>query len=168
MPVRAPKTKSKAAAKRARKQSAARAEWTAKFRDVCKPLHRQFTAKAVQRILNRITACKRGLLIRSKKHGVECSITTDEIAKLILDAYGKPCRFCGRILTIQNLVFDHVYPISKGGSSNVDNLAVICRSCNGRKGSLIQEEFEELLRWLATMPSDFANNILIRLSGGKC
>jgi 5-methylcytosine-specific restriction endonuclease McrA len=41
------------------------------------------------------------------------------------------CRHCG---TEEDLGVDHVIPVSKGGPSDLDNLQVLCRSCNSRKG----------------------------------
>jgi hypothetical protein len=42
------------------------------------------------------------------------------------------CRLCGRG---DNLHIDHVLPYSKGGPSSIENLQVLCQTCNLRKGA---------------------------------
>ena len=45
---------------------------------------------------------------------------------------GGQCRNCG---SRQDLHFDHVIPRSWGGASTVDNVQVLCRGCNLKKGA---------------------------------
>lgn len=41
----------------------------------------------------------------------------------------------------ENLEVDHIVPVSRGGSDDLDNLQILCRSCNASKGNrLIVEE----------------------------
>jgi len=47
----------------------------------------------------------------------------------------KKCYKCGRHLTWGNFEIDHVYPYSKGGKTSIENSAIICKSCNCRKGA---------------------------------
>ena len=58
------------------------------------------------------------------------SITSAEWQAL-LTAYGRRCLCCG---STENLAFDHVIPISKGGPNIIYNAQPLCRSCNGKKG----------------------------------
>lgn len=44
------------------------------------------------------------------------------------------CVHCG---TRENLSVDHIHPVSKGGTNNMDNLQTLCRSCNSRKGAKV-------------------------------
>ena len=50
----------------------------------------------------------------------------------ILAAYNHTCPGCGK--TDVKLTVDHVLPVSRGGTSNADNLQPLCLSCNSRKG----------------------------------
>lgn len=44
------------------------------------------------------------------------------------------CTTCG---TRENLEFDHIIPVSKGGANSVRNLQLLCRSCNASKSNKI-------------------------------
>ncbi len=43
------------------------------------------------------------------------------------------CQICGRILKDSDIEFDHIIPISKGGSSEENNIRVTCLDCNRNK-----------------------------------
>jgi 5-methylcytosine-specific restriction endonuclease McrA len=49
------------------------------------------------------------------------------------------CVYCG--VTPKSLHCDHVVPYSKGGSSDIENLATSCPSCNMSKGDKTIEEW---------------------------
>lgn len=42
------------------------------------------------------------------------------------------CCQCG---TTEDLTLDHIHPLSKCGSNELDNLQTLCRSCNSRNGA---------------------------------
>jgi hypothetical protein len=46
----------------------------------------------------------------------------------------KACTSCGETLTWENFTIDHITPHSLGGPSDLRNAALMCRSCNSRKG----------------------------------
>jgi 5-methylcytosine-specific restriction endonuclease McrA len=43
-----------------------------------------------------------------------------------------PCVVCG---TMEDLTFDHIVPLAKGGTNELSNLQVLCRACNSKKGA---------------------------------
>lgn len=45
------------------------------------------------------------------------------------------CKHCG---SRDALSVDHVYPESRGGSSDLDNLQTLCMPCNSRKGARVE------------------------------
>jgi 5-methylcytosine-specific restriction endonuclease McrA len=47
----------------------------------------------------------------------------------------KHCVDCRSLLTWDNFTIDHVKPHALGGLSKLDNAALMCRSCNSRKGA---------------------------------
>ena len=46
------------------------------------------------------------------------------------------CRYCGKQPPAVTLVIDHIVPVSRGGTNNIDNLAVSCEDCNNGKGAV--------------------------------
>ncbi|MDD5593708.1 MAG: HNH endonuclease [Candidatus Margulisbacteria bacterium] len=43
------------------------------------------------------------------------------------------CQLCGRVLMDNEIEFDHIIPLSKGGSSEENNIRVTCLECNRSK-----------------------------------
>lgn len=61
---------------------------------------------------------------------------TPEQRRLIWNSEGeKRCSHCNIRLSWSNFTIDHVKPHSKGGRSSQRNAALMCRSCNSRKGN---------------------------------
>lgn len=130
------------------------------------PLHSRSAVVKVKKLMKRLTTLKSSLVTRSKKYGVECTVTLDDLCQLAYDAYGSECKYSGRILTVANMVFDHIHPISKGGTSNLDNLQVISKFSNTMKGSLEEHDFLILLSWLDELPEELRTDVSIRLARG--
>lgn len=140
--------------------------WIDLFTQRAGSIHKRNLRKFGQRMYDRCTQWKNSLVSRSKKHGVECKVTLDELRELMYAFYGIPCKYCGKRMDIHTLVLDHIVPISKGGTSNIDNLQIICKTSNGMKGSLDEKQFKMLLDWLKTVPDEVAKDIRTRLARG--
>ena len=56
--------------------------------------------------------------------------------KLYVEQHGI-CKKCHDNEKYKNMDVDHIRPISKGGSNNLDNLQLLCRQCNVKKGNKI-------------------------------
>ena len=50
------------------------------------------------------------------------------------------CQYCGKKCSTENLTFDHVVPVVKGGGKTWDNIVTCCFKCNHRKGGCTPEE----------------------------
>ena len=65
-----------------------------------------------------------------------------------------------------NIVCDHIRPLSNGGDSVPNNLQLICRRCNVRKGNLSHKDFKRVLKWINKQPENVSKYILRKLSKG--
>lgn len=63
---------------------------------------------------------------RAKKIGAKGSHTAVELQGL-----EQKCQCCG---TTEKLTIDHVIALNSGGSNSVENLQMLCKSCNSSKG----------------------------------
>lgn len=50
------------------------------------------------------------------------------------------CQYCGLPFRTEDLTFDHVIPIAKGGKKNWENIVTACWLCNNKKSGRTPEE----------------------------
>lgn len=62
--------------------------------------------------------------------------------KLVFNKFGGRCAYCGIVL-VRGFHIDHVVPLKKGGSCDMDNLYPSCRRCNSWKKTFDLEQFRE-------------------------
>lgn len=56
----------------------------------------------------------------------------NDVREQVLDRDGNHCIVCG---SGENLTLDHIIPWSRNGPDTVENLQIMCQSCNSRKGN---------------------------------
>lgn len=59
---------------------------------------------------------------------------TRSVRRKVYERDGFACVECD---STEDLSLDHIWPWSKGGSDELDNLRTLCRSCNSRKGARV-------------------------------
>tara|TARA_R100000152_G_C6672497_1_gene108461 strand:- start:325 stop:564 length:240 start_codon:yes stop_codon:yes gene_type:complete len=69
-------------------------------------------------------------------------------------------------MDVRNMVCDHIYPLSMGGKSIINNLQMICASCNTKKGPLTHKMYNDLLIFLKEQPQEMQEYILRKLAKG--
>jgi len=57
---------------------------------------------------------------------------------MLRDSY--TCQYCGATKSKHELTMDHVFPRSRGGSHDWDNLTTACKPCNHQKGNCSPSE----------------------------
>lgn len=58
---------------------------------------------------------------------------TDQEWQEVLAAAGRACLACRRTEAEVKIERDHVVPLAKGGTDDIDNIQPLCRSCNANK-----------------------------------
>lgn len=62
--------------------------------------------------------------------------------RMVVHMRGKGrCYFCGRTLSLRTMTIDHLVPIVRGGSQDIDNMCIACGPCNTAKGKQMIEEY---------------------------
>ena len=63
------------------------------------------------------------------------------------------CRNCGEDGTFKSLEVDHIIPVSKGGTDDLENLQTLCYECNMEKGQdvLMDKQTMEEYKYLNLM-----------------
>lgn len=140
-------------------------KWFITYCEMLKKFHKRNIEKIAMRLVKKGPSIKNSLVSRSKKNNVFCNITINDIRNLILEKYGTFDKyFNDRQILYNNLVFDHIIPISKGGESTIKNLQIITRFSNALKGSLDEKSFYILLEWLKTIPDELRKDITLRIT----
>lgn len=49
---------------------------------------------------------------------------------VLIEKYGYKCCSCG---SIDNITIDHIKPLAKGGTNDLSNFQLLCKSCNSKK-----------------------------------
>ena len=72
--------------------------------------------------------------IKDKFNKKRRSIFSQSRDKLMLKIIERDGYFCQECEITKKLSLDHIIPLSKGGSDEMDNLQILCVSCNSSKG----------------------------------
>jgi 5-methylcytosine-specific restriction endonuclease McrA len=62
------------------------------------------------------------------------------------------CAYCTLEVSPLDLSLDHILPSARGGADSLENLHLVCFSCNLFKGSLTDGEFRQLLEFVKDKP----------------
>ena len=72
--------------------------------------------------------------VYTKRRRVTFQRDRDQLLLALIERDGFGCRRCG---TVENVSIDHILPLSRGGTDDLDNLQFLCRSCNSKKGTRV-------------------------------
>lgn len=80
-----------------------------------------------------------------------CPFDLYEMAKALSEEQGGACYLCGVKLSyggldpLREMTFEHLRPLSRGGTSQRGNLVASCMACNRRKGNMLEDEYYRYL-----------------------
>ena len=139
--------------------------WMNKFMPVLSKRHGTHAKRIFHRLMKKSSTLRSTLKRRSKEYEVVFKISLPTIRNLLLRHYSKPCIYCNNILDVSNMVCDHIIPLSSGGPSVVNNLEMICKRCNIRKGPLTGKEYRILIEFLEKQPEHVSSYVFRKLAG---
>lgn len=85
---------------------------------------------------------------------------------MFYSSYGKGCKYCDKQLTFRTIACDHIIPLTKGGPSTKENLQLICKTCNTRKGPLNENDFTLLIQLIGDLPEELSVYVMKKLAKG--
>jgi hypothetical protein len=136
------------------------------FKEKLYPIHKTFWNKAYKKLSAKMSTLMSSLKRRSEDADVKCSIDKDGIRRMFYDIYGKGCRYCNKELHYRNIVCDHIIPLVKKGESSKENLQLICKTCNTRKGPLDEDDFILLMQLVGELPEELNKYVMRKLAKG--
>jgi len=141
------------------------------FFPVMKPFHKHLTDRAYRKLSGKIGNLRASLKKRAIDSGVKFDVTTRQLRALFYHNYGKTCKYCGtavlKINKSNQITCDHVIPLQKGGDSTIDNLQLICSTCNRRKSSLLESDFLTILNWVNKQNEEIRSYLLKQMAKSK-
>lgn len=72
------------------------------------------------------------------------------VKRELLNEQDRRCMYCGERKSTKTTDIDHKHPVVRGGENERNNLQVLCRPCNQRKGIQTDEEFRS--RYAKVLP----------------
>lgn len=73
----------------------------------------------------------------------------------IFERDGHICQYCGEKFNAYELTLDHVFPKSRGGKEDWENIATCCKKCNQKKADRTPEEANMPLLNQPKKPEDY-------------
>jgi len=137
-----------------------------KFQEVLEPHHRTYWKIAYKKLQRKMQSLKSSLKKRSEDNNVFFDVTIEELREMFFNSYGEGCKYCNKTMTLRNMVCDHIIPLAKEGDSVIDNLQLICKSCNTRKGPLDEDDFKYLMQWVEQLKDETKAYVLRKLAKG--
>lgn len=78
------------------------------------------------------------------------------------------CKICGKQLSFKRSTIDHIVPLYHGGTDDLKNLQIACKSCNKLKLNMMPQEFCVMLaRMFVGSLSGTFRHWINQLSGQK-
>ena len=136
------------------------------FESKLKPIHKTFWNRAYKRLSSKMSTLMSSLKRRRKEAGVKCTIDKGDIRRMFYDVYGCGCKYCDKRLDYRNIACDHIIPLVKNGPSTKENLQLICKTCNTRKGPLDEKDFLLLIQLVNELPDELTNYVMRKLAKG--
>ena len=81
--------------------------------------------------------------------------------KIIYEKSNGYCQLCGRKMLYDNFTVDHIIPLGRGGTNDMDNLQGVCKVCNEFKANIFPEQFIDRITeiFVYQMEKNYSDNL---------
>ena len=118
----------------------------------CVPCSRTTRQRMLRQKVKRTNPLKWKIrMLYTSLHGMGILVPTEKIAQWIKDT--PTCTYCKNPIPLKEYSVDHIIPRSREGPNTLENIHLICLSCNMMKGNLLDGEYRALLEFLKDKPS---------------
>jgi 5-methylcytosine-specific restriction endonuclease McrA len=111
------------------KKNAANKRWRMENPEKMNAIHKEW--RAANPLVVRTNRARR----RAREQNAPGKPYTAAEFRTICNASSWQCSYCAAVIDVVTVEADHIVPLSRGGSSGIENIAVSCRPCNIGKGA---------------------------------
>jgi len=104
-----------------------------------KEKYKEWSSTENGRLLNALKSQR----YRARKHNTINNLTKEDVLR-VLALQGNECAGCGKSFYEHKYEIDHVVPVSLGGDTVIENIQLLCRSCNATKRDKIIRYIPEI------------------------
>ena len=91
---------------------------------------------------------------------VERKVFSMEMRNNVYEKTKGKCALCGKFVRFDLFTIDHIIPLAKGGTNDIENLQCTCKHCNAMKQDLSEKEFlDKMIKILAYQSKKKANRV---------
>ena len=72
---------------------------------------------------------------------VERKVFSMEMRNNVYEKTKGKCALCGKFVRFDLFTIDHIIPLAKGGTNDIENLQCTCKHCNAMKQDFSEKEF---------------------------
>lgn len=81
---------------------------------------------------------------------VERKVFSMEMRNNVYEKTKGKCALCGKFVRFDLFTIDHIIPLAKGGTNDIENLQCTCKHCNAMKQDFSEKEFlDKMIKILA-------------------
>lgn len=101
-----------------------------------------------------------------KKSAVKRKHYSGAERKAIYEKADGCCQLCGRKIEFRNMTVDHIIPLGKDGSNDLDNTQATCRVCNQFKANIYPEQFFDRITeiFIFQMEKQYSDNLTWKMA----
>lgn len=86
---------------------------------------------------------------RARNKGAAGVLSVDEVEELLFEQKELCSNFDYCKTSLLKFDIDHMHPVSRGGSNEMDNIQLLCERCNDDKSDLTHGEYRAVLAYRA-------------------